>query len=453
MPSPNSSDATREIAFANFTCASSNKVLGMEVGMKKSRILITIFAAVMLHILMCSVQVKAEEAWPWVYEINPYNQYEVIITGYVGNEKNVTVPDSINGIAVGCIKAAFYNNDTIKSVTIPDTIRRLESVYTNENGNYVVKGAFAECDNLISVKNARGIEAYAERTFENCKKLRNVKIYGGSGIPGRMFYGCKSLKNIRIPSNITKISYCAFEKCLSLKKVTGAASVTTCETKAFYNCRKLQVVNLGKIKSISEYMFYNCSNLKKVKIPNSVTDIQRGAFAKTGLTSVNIPSSVRYIGGGIYDVIYKLCNGAFDSCKNLKIVKGGKNVKIYGICAFRNCTGLKSVSLGKVTVLKREMFSGCKSLKSIKIPSTVRALKDKTFYGCTGLKKVKIPQKTMEIGKQTFGNCTSLKSMVIPKTVEEIYTDSVDNSVTLILYKNSYAANVMQNREKLLIVQ
>ncbi len=421
--------------------------------MKKSKILIAVFIVAILYMLNSSYEVKADESWPWVYEVNPYNSYEIVITGYVGNDTSVTVPDSINGISVGCIKGAFYNNDTIKSVTIPDTIRRLESVYTNENGNYVVKGAFGECDNLITIKNARGIEAYAERTFENCKKLKNVKIYGGSEIPGRMFYGCKSLKNINIPANITKISYCAFEKCLSLRKVTGAASVTTCETKAFYNCRKLQIVKLGKIQSIPEYMFYNCSGLKKVKIPDTVIDIQRGAFAKTGLTSVNIPSSVRYIGGGIYDVIYKLCNGAFDSCKNLKTVKGGKNVKIYGICAFRNCTRLKSVSLGKVTVLKREMFSGCKSLKSIKIPSTVRAFKDRTFYGCTGLKKVKLPKKTIEIGKQTFGKCTSLKSMLIPKTVEEIYTDSVDDGVKLKLYNGSYAAKVLQNRENIVIIQ
>ena len=107
----------------------------------------------------------------------------------------------------------------------------------------------------FAVKNANGVIIYynyinnkteAEVTY----KTKEYNSYSASiAIPKEVTYKNKTLK-------VTKIGYCAFANCGSLKSATIPNSVTSIEKSAFSNCNKLT----------------------SVTIPNSVTNIEAGAF-------------------------------------------------------------------------------------------------------------------------------------------------------------------------------
>lgn len=138
-----------------------------------------------------------------------------------------------------------------------------------------------------------------------------------------------------------------------------------------------------------------------------------------------------------------------------------KTYKVTGInsYAFRNCTGLTSVSMpSSIVDIGSEAFSGCVGLTSIKIPKGVNHIGELAFYGCTGLtsfnvdeenddftaidgmlltndsttlvtvpagidigiKVLSIPESVTSIGKYAFDGCSKLMYIILPNKVLSI---------------------------------
>ena len=70
---------------------------------------------------------------------------------------------------------------------------------------------------------------------------------------------------------------------------------------------------------------------------------------------------------------------------------GGQTYNVIGIGyqAFKNCTGLTSVTLpNTVYMFLNEAFAGCTSLTSITLPASITAIYNNVFVGCTGLTSI-----------------------------------------------------------------
>ena len=107
---------------------------------------------------------------------------EIYFVDYVGNETELTLPNSYNGNNYEIHKFAFSYRDDITKVTIPNSLTNIES-----------------------------------SVFYNCTSLESV-IIGNSvtAIGGEAFYNCTSLKEITIPNSVTTIGEDAFHGCTSL---------------------------------------------------------------------------------------------------------------------------------------------------------------------------------------------------------------------------------------------
>ena len=98
--------------------------------------------------------------------------------------------------------------------------------------------------------------------FKNCNSIESVTIPSGVTAIGKWaFFECKSLKNVTIPDTVSSISAYAFAGCDSLESVSAGA-VRSIGESAFASCSSLEKAVLpDTLVSINEYAFFNCPKL------------------------------------------------------------------------------------------------------------------------------------------------------------------------------------------------
>ena len=107
--------------------------------------------------------------------------------------------------------------------------------------------------------------------------------------------------------------------------------------------------------------------------------------------------------------------------KDVAIVRFHPSVAEVEYDAFRNCIKLRKVIFNEgLQKIGWEAFYGCKSLSSIKLPSTVIEIGGFAFKSCKQLREVLFNDGLHKIGWQAFYNCASLSSITLPSTVIEI---------------------------------
>ncbi len=128
------------------------------------------------------------------------------------------------------------------------------------------------------------------------------KEYSVTSIRDGAFADCNELKTVKLPDSIIAIGAGAFANCSQLKTVNFGNSVRSIYENTFVNCTSLESVTLpDSIFSSENDAFAHCSQLKTVNLGNSVDSIGERAFADcTILESVTIPSSVRTIGANAF---------------------------------------------------------------------------------------------------------------------------------------------------------
>ena len=92
-------------------------------------------------------------------------QKEIIITEVKTTQKNVFLPDEIDGYPVSDIgNAAFENNENIEHVTLPKQLKNIR------------KNAFRNCKNLKSVDIPSSVSVIEENSFANCTSLKKISL-------------------------------------------------------------------------------------------------------------------------------------------------------------------------------------------------------------------------------------------------------------------------------------
>lgn len=317
------------------------------------------------------------------YEYSELTDGTVEITGYTGNDKNISIPETLSGKKVTVIgKEAFFENKELNSVTIPKNVTSIQYQ------------SFSACDNLKNISFAKGseLQKIEAAAFYSDEKLEEIicplKL---KGIGENSFGGCNSLTRVELNDGLETIGTFAFCN-TGIKSIEIKDSVINLGEWAFGNCSKLQDVKLGKgISAIKDFTFEYCKKLDNVIIPDNITSIGQYAFEGCGLTKIDIPDSVTSIG-----------LGAFEYCENLKKVTIGNGMAYVSNCAF-SYTGIESVKIGNcVKTLNDYAFEESKNLKEISIPSNVTEIQYAVFSGCEALEKIDIPDSLEKIGGNSF---------------------------------------------------
>lgn len=134
----------------------------------------------------------------WKYTVSDDNNAEII--GYLGKEKNISIPEKIGNFTVNSIgSAAFYNSDIekIKFSSSIDSIgwwafygcKKLYSVEFNDGLNNIKYGAFMNCHSLKEVSLPYTVYSIGEDAFGvSCSTSKNIEDHYSKKVVSKQSY-------------------------------------------------------------------------------------------------------------------------------------------------------------------------------------------------------------------------------------------------------------------------
>ena len=390
--------------------------------------------------------------------------------------------------------AAFYNNDLLTSIIIPETVQHIGS------------NAFGKCSSLSSIVLPESVISIGDNAFYNCKALTSIVIPKNViSIGPRVLSRCTSLlsivvdsknqyydsrndchalietstnaliaasQNTLIPDSVSSIAEFAFYGFDTYSRIDVPSGVTTIGRYAFSQNKLTSILLPDGITAIEEGTFSHCNNLSEITLPSHLQRIGDQAFAYCySLSTISIPQSLSSVGSEAFyfckslkDIsipagVSSIMDRTFDNCSSLSFVSLPNSIRTIGSCAFRDCR-FESLSLPEqVSSIGEFAFAGCLNLQSINIPDSLSIIDNSTFESCAKLKSISIPESISSIRDYAFSGCYSLESVEIPNGVDSLgqycfqgapfTTITLPQSIKSIGY---YVFNVCENLSSIVIL-
>ena len=350
----------------------------------------------------------------------------VTITGYVGGELILVIPDTVEGSPVTAIAAeAFKNMGNLKAVSIPDTVTS------------VGKAAFAGCKSLTSMKTPVytcedapyfgalfGATSYETNGGSVPASLSTLVLTEGASIPDYAFYACRGLEAVSLPETITEIGDFAFYGCENLAYITTRDTVaTTVGEHAFAGCARLLELALpATVTYMGAGMVEGCGKLESLTIPfvggctedYPLTEEELAAIEKGDARHPAVATAyLGYLFGASH---YTFTAGYVPaSLITVTITEGCRSIPAN---AFFECGSIREVHLPEgVTTIGRRAFYGCEFLTAVTLPDSVTTIGDDAFNGCIRMQTFTGGAGLTNLGVQAFTGCLSLTTVTLPDTV------------------------------------
>ena len=374
------------------------------------------------------------------------------LLSYLGNERDVVLPDTINGGDYEIIDCVFEDRDELESVTIPDSVTAigayafsgctsLQTVILPDSIVTIGDNAFSNCVSLETVTLGSSLTTINAHAFGSCISLATIHLTSSvESVFGNTFYGCTSLQSVTVEDSNKE--YCSvggvlFSKdktCLILYPAGRSESsysipdtVNTIGANAFAICESLNTAIIpDSVRVISEEAFHECVSLKVITIPSAVLDMKNAFLDCIHLKAV-INRSLNpiaagndtYTGAGMYadrvigTVVQDYTVGDYVIDYN----------ELSGICRIKSYTGNEtSLDLGTLSLGFRDY--------------TIQQISENAFSSCTGLTDLVIGDSILRIGINAFSGCP-LVNVTIGNSIQSLEAFSFDEHLKSVVVGDS----------------
>ena len=388
--------------------------------------------------LLPQTAVSVKEGETAAFTIQPDETYMIDKVWYNGADVTDKV---VNGVfttesltANATLKVGFRVNP-VASVTVkePGTLSMLlTKAQCPAITNLTVNGTINANDFYFMRDSIKGLSVL---------DLSNATIAeSGMAIPASAFYNHQSLTKVQLPSGVAGINPSAFYQCSKLNSVNmeSCASLSQIYENAFNSCSSLTSVHLpASITKLGYYSFGNCGSLVSVTIdatvPPTLDNMNNNPFGGSPISLIFTPKesvsaykaaqiwkdytiisaqgstlTVNITTAGTLSDAITQKGVALTDVGNL-IVTGTLNSEDFRVMS-KSMTQLTSVDLSGTTIeeIPASAFESKVQLLSFKAPTTIKRIGDKAFAGCRLMKELPFGDKINTIGAHAFENCVSL---------------------------------------------
>lgn len=295
--------------------------------MKQSRKFFAVFLSVLICLSAISISASAATSGEYTYSVNA-DKKSCTLTGYSGSEKELAIPEKIDGYTVTALgEALFAFKRGPEAIVIPKTVTSYNNPYTF-SFSQILKSVtvaeenpvFSSADGVLFNKDKtvleyypvarvaetytvpEGVQKIADYAFDD-SPLASVKLPNTlKSIGSWAFNHCVALTEIVIPEGTVKIGASAFRNCEAMKRAVLPDSATDLGVALFYSSAELESIRLPQgIQKIPDSMAFECVALKEFVIPDTVSVIGTQAFGKCeALEKITIPENVKTIGSNAF---------------------------------------------------------------------------------------------------------------------------------------------------------
>ena len=379
------------------------------------------------------------------------------------------------------IYKAFYENNKVRDIIIPTTIKTVNSsafwnaecnlLFRGEKtseleyqvrnldqskifwgvgeGDYIQSGDFvyiisegtatlsyyngAPQDIIIpdKVPNTNiSVTALGDYAFANSNVTSVVLPTGLTKISNYAFANCNKLRKIIIPENVTSIGTGAFKGCSALISVQMADNVISIGDSAFEGCSAFETIKISAgLQRIGNRAFSYCRSLKSLTIPNSVTDIGGYAFAYCGRQLI-VNMQRKYDGGSTFDEDWDY-SGTTTTHQKVPVDT------LWNVKAHIFIDDLE-YTLYNDDILTLYKYTG--SASTVELSSIIKYneinyqlvnIGNSAFRGCKSITNITIPNGVTNIHTNAFSGCSSLESIIIPDGVISIGNAAFSECVSM----------------------
>ena len=352
----------------------------------------------------------------FTYEIN--QKEELTLIRYSGRDENVVIPDNVSGRPVTGIGVLAFNSvKTIKSLSIPATVRRID------------KMAFFSCSAIKKIIIPSGVEEIGSSAFRNCTSVESISFDDAGALKSIgdfAFASCKKISSLEFPDGLKYVGEGAFSNCIKLRSVVtdraleeiGAAAFSGCvelntltidsdaclifgskEKPAFHDCKSIEkIIFSDNVKTIGSYMASGLGNLTSIEFPKALERIENSAFyGCIGLTSLRFPDTLEYVGENAFfgclalstfnepSKLYEIGSGAFENTAWYNMQEDGMiyfGKTLFGFKGEITTGSTAVVQEGTVSIASGAFADTSGALTTITLPSSLERIGHDAFSHC-----------------------------------------------------------------------
>ncbi len=304
------------------------------------------------------------------------------ITGYTGNETDLTIPESVGGLPVSRIGGRAFNSSNITSVILPESLKVIELE------------AFAYCTALEEITIPAGVtdvEMYLEGQFTGCTSLKNIHVaeanteyasvdgvlYSKDGTQLICFPAGRG-GSFTVPETVTTLYYNSFATNNVLTELVLPEGLT--------------MMDVGAFRAGAE--------LKFVVFPE-------GSFTMAPSNFTNCPKLVAIVTKNSYAHTWCVDNGiAFAFDRNSADYTWTDNGD--GTCTITGYTGTDATVVipaelngYRVSAIAENAFFGDSTMVHVTIPEGIQTIGASAFFH-SKIESVSVPSSVTSIGSRAF---------------------------------------------------
>ena len=167
--------------------------------------------------------------------------------------------------------------------------------------------------------------------------------------------------------------------------------------------------------------FANFSKLEMIELPSNLVEIDDLAFLNC--------TSLKYVNWGSLSLLKRIGDKAFSNCISLVNLdlQQIKNKLLIDKYAFANCDSLEYARIDcvnqKGSLIMDGVFFNCAKLRKVRLEHNIILRGSRIFEKCFSLKTITIPNSVRSLESGVFRDCVSLSNIEIPDSVTSFGDD------------------------------